>query len=215
MAIDPIWLTRFTKVITALCSSYRQELDEATLEGYRFGLDDLPIERIEQAARRAIRERKFMPSAHELRELAGDMPPDARAQVAWTAVCEAVKRVTYYGSPAFDDDLTTAAINAVWPAGWTACCDAAADGGKDWDVHARREFIAAYVRLSNSGASRSLLRPLVGFHDRENALKGYAQRHRKAFATGLPAPTRPLLVHGGKERETIPRPTPLLLKGIE
>lgn len=61
---------RFGTVIQALAATFRVDVTEALLEGYRIGLDDLEQELFEQAARRALRECRFMPTPAELRSFA-------------------------------------------------------------------------------------------------------------------------------------------------
>lgn len=211
---DQNWIDRFTALITALAATFGREADEPMFEGFLLGLDDLPIEAIEAGVRRAMRESKFWPTVAVLRELSGVMTPEQRANIAWSAVCEAIRRVGYYRSPEFDDPLVTAAIHSVFPAGWMALCDAAADGGKDWDAHTRREFIASYVRLMNGGATKLLVRPLIGFYERENATNGHAIPPRVKVATGLPGHARPILVDAGQERPRLSA-TKALLRGVE
>ena len=204
------WLDRFTAIITALASTFGKEADEPMFEGYLLGLDDLPIEAIERGVQRALRESKFWPTVAVLRELCGVMTPEQRANIAWSSVCDAIKRVGYYKSPDFDDPLVTAAIHSVVPAGWMNLCDSAADGGKDWDAHTRREFIAAYVRLMNGGATKLLVRPLVGFYERENATNGHPIPARVNVVTGLPQHAKPILVDHGQEPQKITAPRALL-----
>ncbi len=62
-----------------MCETFCRPASKATFYGYEIGLADLPIERIEAAVVEAIRTKKFMPTAAELRELCGEAPADSSA----------------------------------------------------------------------------------------------------------------------------------------
>jgi hypothetical protein len=62
---------RFAQAITILARTFRQEVDEFLVEGYRMGLDGVPIDKIEAAVKHCCGSSKFMPSPVELKEAAG------------------------------------------------------------------------------------------------------------------------------------------------
>jgi len=74
--LTPQQATRLTRAIAAMCETFCRPATEATFYGYKIGLSDLPIEKIEAAVCEAIRTKKFFPTVAELRELCGVYPPD-------------------------------------------------------------------------------------------------------------------------------------------
>lgn len=76
----------FGAVISALARSFRVEPDEALVEGYWMGLEDLSLDGVKMAVREAIRSSEFMPKPVELRRLAGETTPGERAAKAWAEV---------------------------------------------------------------------------------------------------------------------------------
>lgn len=68
---------RFAAVLTALAETFNEPLSTARLEGYWLALADLPLDAVEAAVQRALREAKFFPKPAELRTLAGVGDPDA------------------------------------------------------------------------------------------------------------------------------------------
>lgn len=132
------------------------------LEAYRIGLEGLSPDDVEKAAVVALRERKYMPTPSELRELSGRGRRDDRPLLAWMAVSKAISAVGAYASPDFDDLIINATIRAI--GGWVRLCGL---GGNELDVWARREFLAAYATLQRSPPSDDALAPLSGLGNRQ------------------------------------------------
>jgi len=81
---------RFTILIQAMAATFRADVTPALLEGYWMGLEDVPIERVERAVRRGIKECEFMPAAFKLRELVAGGPAyyqPAEAQLEAIETC--------------------------------------------------------------------------------------------------------------------------------
>lgn len=58
--------------INALAAAYRVELSEPQLDAYWLATEGIPLERVQRAVKRSVRSGgHFMPTAAELRELAG------------------------------------------------------------------------------------------------------------------------------------------------
>ncbi len=158
---------RFVELMTILASAYHQEADRATLEAYSIGLSDVPITAIETAVYRAIRGSTFFPSVAELRELAGEMKPEARAIKAWDAFCKARGSYGYYVTVDFDDPVINATVRNL--GGWMAVDDRIDEEGDKW---VRKDFERVYMALMSSGVSASEAMPLIGFHEQNNRFLG-------------------------------------------
>lgn len=65
---------RFLVALTVLGVMFKTEVSEALAEAYWIGLEDIDLEDVEYAAKRLLRESKFMPVAAEIRTVARDNP---------------------------------------------------------------------------------------------------------------------------------------------
>ena len=63
-----------------MSEAYCRPITDVTHRAYEIGLAGIAIEKIEAAIIRAIKTRKFMPCAAELRELCGEAPADSSAR---------------------------------------------------------------------------------------------------------------------------------------
>lgn len=178
---------RLALCVGALGEAYRQPVTEATIRAYEMGLDDVPIATLEHAAKRALRERKFMPTVAELRELAGEQTPADRAVIAWTAALNAHAVHGYYGSVCFDDPAVNATIRAM--GGWERFDERLEAEGRTW---LGKEFDRIYQAYCRRGVTRSEGAALGGYHNRMN--------HGR-FDAHVPQPV---------EIRTTLKPTPLL-----
>ena len=66
-------LNFFVSWMNKLAAAYRQPIPTATQAMYLDSLDDLPLDRLELAFARAVRECKFLPSIAELRSFENDV----------------------------------------------------------------------------------------------------------------------------------------------
>jgi hypothetical protein len=144
--------------------------------GYQMGLEGLPLEDIERAVARALRERKFMPKPSELRELAGEMTPETRAVIAWSAVKRAVHSVGAYGCPDFDDPVVNATVRNM--GGWVELCGRDAD---TFETFTRKDFERVYRRLYDVAESLG---------DRAAPLRGIFDQPAVRIKVGLPPLTQ-------------------------
>lgn len=106
----------FVTVVEALCAAYGREPDKATLAAYWMGLEDLPLEVLQAAAKQAIRSRRFMATPTELRQLAGELTPEERAVLAWAAVMGTFTGMCPPDSVDLEDPVLHAAVRAL--GGW-------------------------------------------------------------------------------------------------
>lgn len=163
MAFNNSDAVKFGDLISALAVTFGREADKPMFVGYEMALDDLPLDVIDGAVRRAMRECKFMPSGRELREFAGaiETPSESRAVIAYGAATHAVQSVGAYRSVCFDDPMTNAVIRNL--GGWERFCD--------WPVEEvqwrKRDFEQSYGVLSQVGIAGDMAAPLLGIFDRD------------------------------------------------
>lgn len=173
---------RFATLIGVLGESFRQKVTETTIEAYRIGLYDLPVDAIEKSIHAAIRSCKFMPTVAELRELAGGVKAEDRAVHAFAALEEAISGVGVYHSPSFDDPLINATVRNL--GGWERICTMP---GEQFDTWLRKDFIRTYSAFARTGVNGESTAPLIGLHERENRLLGYRREEDSIeVKTGLP-----------------------------
>lgn len=160
-------LERCLGLIAAMAATFGKEADEAMLLGYELGLSDMPPKELERAVSRAIRECKFLPTVRELRELAGEMPVDSRAVIAWGEVRRAIGREGGYRTVQFSDGACNAAIRQM--GGWARLCQYTTD---EIDKVVGPQFKKSYAALTQFGYSPELAAPLPGLIAADNAGKG-------------------------------------------
>lgn len=189
---------RFKLLLGALASNFGRELDEAMALGYWIGLEDLPIQSVEVAIRRAIRESKFMPAAAELRALAGIPDGRARAALAWDTFCRAMQRHGYYRTVRFSDPVLNLVVRLL--SGWLRCCDIE---GEAFDTWLKKEFLEHYEAMLRSG--RGSEEVSLGWFDSENGLRGYdVQPIQEVTCDYLP--DQPPRIESGRRLEQRPEP---------
>jgi hypothetical protein len=192
-------IRRLTMALTALAETFREKISETTVAAYSMALDDLPIDAIEKAAKRAMREKTFFPAAHELRALAGDIPPDQRAVIAWQAVLKALRRHGYTATVDFDDRAINAAIRTM--GGWEALSDRLDTDETQW---VRKEFEATYKVFCQRGVTAEEARPLAGFFDRTNHGNGHEVQRPVALIETTLTPAKQ--IGGPARRVALPAP---------
>jgi hypothetical protein len=159
----------FVTIIAALAATFGKEASEPLLTGYWMGLSDLELSALKTAATRAMREKKFMPTVAELRELAGDIGPEQRAVIAWDAVKSANREHSYAATVDFDDRAINAAIRNM--GGWEQFTERIESD----EVWARKDFERIYQVYNRRGVTASEGAALPGFHARVNAFNGHRE----------------------------------------
>jgi hypothetical protein len=137
---------RFKGLMEALASAFRAEPTTAFLEGYWLGLEDMTTSDFEAAAKRALRECKFMPSVFELRSLTGEMPAAVRAVSAWLELLKGIRRHGAWYSVDFEDKLINATVRSL--GGWREVCAKESD---ELHVWTKKEFERLYGLLAQRG----------------------------------------------------------------
>lgn len=192
-------ISRFSEIIQALAATFRVQADEAVFMGYEMALDDLPIEDIERAVRRGMRECQFMPSGAELRKLSGVQSPESRALMAWERVKASVSSYGAYQSVSFDCPIINATLRTL--GGWVAICDTPA--GDEFDKWLRKEFERVYRELWNSGVTAEMARSLIGISEQENAATGWQDQTPEPLRIETGLPFVPSKLIGGPIRKSL------------
>ena len=160
---------RFAELIAGLSATFGKEADRPLLIGYEMALDDLPIQNVALAVGRAIRECEYMPTGARLRELAGVVPLESRAAIAWGCLRKAIATHGAYRSICFDDTAINATVRNL--GGWERICGT--EAGDEFEKWLRKEFERVYVGFCKLGCSPEMAGPLVGICDRDNSAAGY------------------------------------------
>jgi len=202
-------LDRFRSLIAGMAITFRQEASQVMYDGYWLGLADLPIEAVELAVVAALRTCKFMPSASELRELAGEVRMEHRAVKAWAAFREAIDLHGYYHSVDFDDPVVNATVRAL--GGWVSVSELM-DEPEAWiEGIFRKRFEQTYVGLATAGVSATAAVPLIGSHEQDKRLKGYEEAIGEPYRIACGLPPHPVsLVASGKRAEVAGKDRALL-----
>ena len=174
---------RIIACVTMLCESLpgKDKPTKLTFAAYEMGLDDLLIEAIEDATKRALKCCKFVPSVAELREMCGCLSTEQRTVKAWRVLNEALQKHDYYDTMLFDDPALQATVHNV--GGWMSLSERWADGSaEEWDVWFRKEFEKVYAAFLSSGQwGEAGTTPLLGYFDKTNRGNG-----KPANADGTP-----------------------------
>lgn len=171
-------------VVTGLGEAFRQAVSEVTVQAYTLALADLPIEAVERAALRGMRECKFMPTVAELRDLAGGVRAADRPTLAWEAVRLGLSHGPYRHVD-FDDPLTNATVRSL--GGWPSFVERFSDSeAEKWT---RKDFLDTYARLLSSGVSGDVCRPLAGLSEVSVVDGVQVPPIAHKVATGLPVLT--------------------------
>ena len=181
---------RIKAAVEILAESFTKSVTPLTIRAYDVGTADLPIEAVEAAVMIAIKDRKFMATVAEIRELAGVMSPDVRATKAWLTVKMAVPVWGAYRSVSFDDPLVNAVVRAL--GGWVQVCET--PSGEKTDTWLRKNFETTYKSLLASGVSAEQAAPLHGLCAIANGASGHEGPEIVRIACNLP-PHAKRLIH--------------------
>ena len=140
--------TEFVKYLAALASTFNRECDQAMQTGYWIGLEDVELAAFKKSVEVSMRACKFMPTVAELREFAGEMRIEDRAQLAFAALSDAHRRHSYYHSVDFDDRAINATVRAL--GGWEMV---SVTDGKEWNSFFRDRFLKMYSAYARNGVS--------------------------------------------------------------
>lgn len=165
----------FAMMINALASAFKKELSPAMLMAYASATKDFSVPQLRYAIQYATKHLKFMPAPSELRQIAMDTHlAEARANLAWATVLEAVSRVGWYKSVDFEDKTINATIRLL--GGWQYLCETL----NNRNLHfIRKDFLSLYKDLLMRGVSNKLAQHLEGEFERQNTLLGFDRHENK------------------------------------
>tara|TARA_R110000824_G_C15205494_1_gene676134 strand:+ start:997 stop:1752 length:756 start_codon:yes stop_codon:yes gene_type:complete len=153
----------FASVMTAMCTAFGKELDEAILEAYWMALEDMPLDGFKQGAKKCLQEEEWMPKPGAIRRSAGVLSPDARAIFAFECVRKGIATHGAYVSVNFDDPLITATIRNM--GGWPELCSLPAE---KFNIFTRKDFEKIYKAMLESGVRGDAINHLPGKHEHTN-----------------------------------------------
>lgn len=184
------------KCVGLLGEAFGRKTTEHTFEVYIMGLDGLTTEQVMTASRLAASSCKFMPTPAELRELSGELRISDRAEIAWQAWENAIRKHGGYKTLDFDDPAINATIRAIGGVQHLLDMD---DG--EYNSFARGRFLKAYEANFRAGVTGDVTMPLLGSHDIQNAKNNFATSEPIRIITGLSVkPTAERIA----EKKTIP-----------
>ena len=170
----------FAELMVAIGETYGEPVSAPRMELYYRALADLPIEAIRAAADAHVKHQKFFPRPAELREAVEGSVED-RAELAWVHVLREVRRVGYYGSPAFPDEATRRAALEMF-GGWRALCENLPASGPELLGHAK-QFKASFGAYARREHVQPALPP-----GRDEARGALTELRDALVKRGLPAP---------------------------
>lgn len=154
---DPDDKIPFSIAMGAMLETFGVQATKPTLLGYWLGLNDLPLESVQQAIALAIRSSDRLPRPVELRRLAGEQTGEQRAIAAWSDVIVAVPLGSYKHID-FADKLINATIRSL--GGWPSFLQRLGDAESEkW---ARLDFLKTYGALAAGGVSGGACDALPG-----------------------------------------------------
>lgn len=154
----------FGECLGALFAAFDREATKALLTGYWWGLQDMQLREVQEAALLAMQRCRELPKPIELRELVRGTA-ESRGELAWIDVIDAV-----YRGPYKNVDFENRTINAVVRAlgGWPTFCARFSDAESEkW---ARIEFVKCYSRLSDQRLSDEAYAALPGLSEISNEI---------------------------------------------
>lgn len=131
----------FSTLLAGLAETFDVTLTATRTELYFRALEDLPLEAVQEAAGKALRQCRFFPKPAELRDYVTESHEEA-GEMAWLRLLEAFQD-GYYGTELPEDSITQALVRVYWGSSakardwWRFCHDAALDSK-------HREFVARY-----------------------------------------------------------------------
>ena len=189
---------QFAMAMSGAAEVLGAEMTKPKLAMYFKALEQLPIERVEQALMQAVRELKFFPKPVEILEMAGagGLKLADVALVESTKAFEALQRHGTYSSVTFDDAVTMAVIQKGF-GGWVEFSMAVREEGAKWVT---KDFCRYYEAFAKQGVQ--VHGHLPGISERDNVLQGYDRFVQRPALVG--DPVKALAVLGAGDRDALP-----------
>jgi hypothetical protein len=140
-------IPKFTQVMTVLAEIYGANMSGPGIEARFIALEEYSIEKIEEAGKAIIRERKYtkMPTPADFIEHLESSTTDVAALEALD-VLQKIKSIGSYDSVTFADPVTMAVIDRRF-GGWPRACELEEPDEK-WFL---RDFVSAYSSIAKGG----------------------------------------------------------------
>jgi len=138
----------FARLMLGLGETFNEPVSDERMEIYFAALADLDFPTVRAAASAHVRTSKFFPRPAEIRELAEGGTED-RAELAWHAVVNLVRRVGYPGAdgqgkaPEFPDEASKRAALELF-GGWASLCANLPEAGTPQFIGTAKQFRALY-----------------------------------------------------------------------
>lgn len=200
---------RFIEVMAALSEASGQETTELKERIYAQGLDEFPIEAIEQAAWDMIKTRTLssFPKIGELRELIGGKVEDI-AEIEASKVWKAISQVGGYSAICFDDATTQAVILHAF-GGWSKLCEETLVDQQKWFMKDFVKFYGSFSRqnlrvtgaLPGRGGLSGDKVKLIGDTDKALQIMNTATENSRFQISAVPENMRELIGHTFKTEE--------------
>lgn len=163
--------------IGMLAETFGRTASGPMIDGYRIGLTGLTPQAVKHATAFALQKCRFMPSSAELREMAGEIKIEDRAERAWLAFDSAISQHSVYKTLVFDDPVINAVVRSLGGVGLII------EMTDEEYQFFRARFLKAYAALARSGVSGEAAEPMIGYFDRVN---GGDAKSVAFIKTGLP-----------------------------
>ena len=150
---------RFAETIGALYEFHDKELSQVKLRVWRLALEDLPVESVEQAAVKLLRESPYLPKPNEIREIAlsRGVSMQQRIDAAWETLDAALRSNSYDRSLMFSDPVINAAARSLGDLR-TMCTTP----DREWHTWSKKRFAEAYATYAATPPTPYQCRPLGG-----------------------------------------------------
>lgn len=175
---------KFGELMLAMGEVFQKIPNKIQMEIYFRALEDLTIEDVSQACSEIVKTRKItgtLPLPAEIREMAGGNS-EAKALTAWAKVSEAIDRLGWDNSIAFDDPQIMRAI-VLWGGSWIRLREL--DWRLDQVKWRQKEFMQAYKAAGETRVK--VPEYFIGSYEHHNEVKGYLEHIPKPYLiTGIP-----------------------------
>lgn len=167
--------------VGVLAESFGRAASKPMIDGYRIGLSGLTPDEVKIATATALKKCKFMPAASELRELAGEIKVEDRAERAWLAFDAALSQHSVYRTISFDDAIINATVRSLGGISFIIEMD------DEQYQFLRARFLKCYIALARSGVNGEATAPLLGHFDMVNVPAGHEPQKLTHIKTNMPA----------------------------
>ena len=141
-------IDQFCEIMGALAENFQTKLSQPRLNLMFSALQEFDVEQIQSAARHILKTHKFAnfpPLALFIEHMAPEKSADDLAEIQAHKVISQISSVGSYGTPKFDDPITTQLIGTRFK--WRDLCETLTKARLNWFV---KEFKDGYLAYSNN-----------------------------------------------------------------